>query len=118
MYRQRKETAADYYFSLASPNKATHPNKRNGALMASSDPRDYVLVGSVEIRYCATKNRHHWQPLGSAPTPANGAACATPGVVATTETGASAMAAAAAMPSAFISLQCPIVAASRGDRRG
>jgi hypothetical protein len=60
-------------------------------------------VGSVEIRYCATENGHHWQLLGSAPTLANGAACATTGMVAITENGASAMAAAAAMPSAFIS---------------
>ena len=60
-------------------------------------------VGSVEIRYCATENGHRWQPLGSAPRPANGAACATAGVVATTENGASAMAAAAAIPSVFIS---------------
>src|ERR1700723_3695979 len=54
--------------------------------------------------YSATHSRHSWQNVGFAPTPANGAACATPGVVATTENGASAMAAAAAIPSAFIAL--------------
>jgi len=60
-------------------------------------------AGSVEIRFGATENGHHWQPLGSAPAPANGAACAAPGVVAATANGASAMAAAAAILSAFIS---------------
>src|ERR1700751_1458104 len=41
--------------------------------------------------------------MGFAPTPAHGNACATPGVVATTESGAKAMAVAAAIPNAFIS---------------
>jgi hypothetical protein len=43
-----------------------------------------------------------WQASGFEPAPAQGAACTTPGAVATTENGAKATMAAAAIPNAFI----------------
>src|ERR1700756_1964960 len=48
-----------------------------------------------DIRYCAAGSRQFRQAMESAPMRAHGAACATPGVVISTENGASAMAATA-----------------------
>jgi hypothetical protein len=48
------------------------------------------------------KNWQYWQRWGVDPAPAQGAAAATPGVLISTENGARAMAAAAAIAKAFI----------------
>ncbi|BBY08647.1 hypothetical protein MNVI_39650 [Mycobacterium noviomagense] len=53
--------------------------------------------------YIDTHERHSSQKFGFDPAPTHGADCATPGMLATTENGAKARAAAAAIPSAFIS---------------